>query len=81
MAPHRQSDRSQTAQLAFRRFERSLNQFLGGGTPISKHELPHVSPLPILLEKSDRFLTQLVLGYCVDILFLQNDFISGRSER
>src|SRR5262249_52005493 len=44
IAPHRQLDRSQIAQLAFRRFERSLDEFLGRGTPISKHELPHVSP-------------------------------------
>jgi hypothetical protein len=81
MAPHRQSHRSQTAQLAFRRFDRSLDELLGGGTPISKHEIPHVSPGTIVLEKSDHLLTRLVPGWCVDILFLQNDFISGRSKR
>jgi hypothetical protein len=81
IAPHRQLDRSQIAQLAFRRFERSLDEPLGGGTPISKHEIPHVSPTAIVLEKSDRFLTPLVPGWCVDNLFLQNDFIVGGSER
>jgi hypothetical protein len=42
--------------------------------------LPRISPIASVLEKLDHFGTLLVLGWCVDILFHQNDFISAVGE-
>jgi hypothetical protein len=39
--------------------------------------LPHIVPVATVLEKSDYFGTPLVPGWCVDILFYQNEFISA----
>jgi hypothetical protein len=72
-APQRQLKRSQATQLAFRSLDRGLDEFLGNGAPIRKHDdaIPSLLSRGIMVsEKIGQFWTPLVSGWLVNIFLL-----------
>jgi len=80
-APQRQLKRSQAAQLAFRSLDRGLDELLGNGAPIRKHDVAIPSLLfrgIMVSKKIGQFRTLPVSGWCVNIFLLVISPIDGQ---